>query len=71
MHGFERGRTLNLFCRVYITIYVSVCVPHFNGLSAMVGCWSSISIRRIIYKLLNMRLFDNTAVVLSGKVKRS
>ena len=36
----------------YITIYVGV--PHFNDLSALVGCWSSVYIRRIIYKFLNV-----------------
>ena len=35
------------FIYFYITIYV--CVPHFYYLSALVGCWSSVSIRRIIY----------------------
>ena len=53
----------------YITIYV--CVPHFYDLSALIGCWSSDSIRRIIYKFLNMCSFDYTAVVVSGKVERS
>ena len=36
----------------YITIYV--CVPHFYDLSALIGCWSSVSIRRIIYNILNV-----------------
>ena len=53
----------------YITIYV--CVPHFYDLSALVGCWSSVSIRRIIYKFLNVCPFDYTAVAVSGKVERS
>ena len=53
----------------YITMYV--CLPHFYDLSALVGCWSSVSIRRIIYKLLNLCPFDYTAVVVSGKVERS
>ena len=53
----------------YITIYV--CVPHFYYLSALVGCWSSVSIRRIIYKFLNVCPFDFTAFVVSGKVERS
>ena len=34
------------------------------------GCWSSVSIRRIIYKFLNVCPFDYTAVVVSGKVGR-
>ena len=53
----------------YITIYV--CVPHFYDLSVLVGCWSSVSIRRIIYKFLNVCPFDYTAVAVSGKVERS
>ena len=35
----------------YITIYV--CVTHFYDLSALVGCWSSNSIRRIIFKCVS------------------
>ena len=53
----------------YITIYVHV--PYFYDLSALVGCWSSVSIRRIIYKFLNVCPFDYTAVAVSGKVERS
>ena len=53
----------------YITIYV--CVPHFYDLSALVGYWSSVSIRRIIYKFLNVCPFDYTTVAVSGKVERS
>ena len=51
------------------TIYV--CVPHFYDLSALVGCWPSVYIRRIIYKFLNVCPFDYTAVTVSGKVERS
>ena len=53
------------FCSVY------VYVPHFYDLSALVGCWSLVSIRRIIYKFLNVCPFDYTAVAVSGKVERS
>ena len=53
----------------YITIYV--CVTHFYVLSALVGCWSSVSIKRIIYNFLNLCHFDYTAVAVSGKVERS
>ena len=53
----------------YITIYVYV--PHFYDLSALVGCWSSVSLRRIIYNFLNVCAFDYTAVAVSGKVERS
>ena len=34
----------------------------------LVGCWSSVYIRRIIYKFLNVCPFDYTAVAVSGKV---
>ena len=40
----------------YVTIYV--CVPHFYDLSVLVGCCSSVSIRGIIYKFLNVCPFD-------------
>ena len=33
-----------------------------------VKCWSSVSIRRIIYYFLNVFPFDNTAFTVSGKV---
>ena len=49
----------------YTTIYV--CVQHFYELFALVCCWSSVSIRRTIYKCLNVCPFDNTAFVVSGK----
>ena len=53
----------------YITIYV--CVPNFYDLSALDGCWSFVSIRRIIYKFLNVCRFDYTAFAVSGKIERS
>ena len=40
----------------------------FYELSTLVGCWSSVYIRRIIYKFLNVCPFDYTAFVISGKV---
>ena len=61
--------SLYIFIYYYITIYV--CVPHFYYLSAFVGCRSSVFIRRIIYKFLNVCPFDFTAVAVSGKVERS
>ena len=53
----------------YITIYV--CVPHFYDLFALVGCWSLVSIGRIIYKFLNVCPFDYTSFAVSGKVELS
>ena len=58
---------LKLYCN-NITIYVRV--SHFYDLSALVGCWSSVSIKRIIYKFLNVFCVF-TAVAVSGKVERS
>ena len=55
----------------YTIILLYVCVPHFYDLSAFVCCWSSVSIKRIIYKLLNVCPFDYTAVAVSGEVERS
>ena len=56
---------------IYFYITINVCEPHFYDLSTLVGCWSSVSIRRIIYKFLNVCPFDYTAVAVSGKVERS
>ena len=55
----------------YITMYV--CVPHFydHDHSALNGCWSSVSIRRIIYKFLNECPFDYMVVDVSWNVGRS
>ena len=52
--------------------YVHVCVrTTFYDLSALVGCWCSVSIRRIIYTFLNVFTCDYTVVAVSGKVERS
>ena len=48
--------------------YIHVCVPHFYDLYTLVGCWSLVYIRRIIYKFLNVCPFDYTAFAVSGKV---
>ena len=53
---------------IYYIITIYICLTHFYDLSALVGRWSSVSIRRIIYKCLNVCPFDYTAVALSGKV---
>ena len=50
---------------------VTGCHYNLHNLSTLVGCWSSVSIRRIIYKFLNVCPFDFTAVAVSGKVERS
>ena len=60
--------SLYILIYYYVTIYVGV--PHFYDLSALVGCWFSVSIRRIIYKFLNVCPFEYMAVAVSGKVGR-
>ena len=49
---------------------IYVRVPHFYDLSAFVGCWSLVSVRRIIYKFLNVCPFDYTLLRL-WRVERS
>ena len=56
---------------IYYYINIYVCVPHFYDLSSLVGSWSSVSIRRIIYKFLNVCPFDYTAFAVSVKVECS
>ena len=55
----------------YISLCMFVCVQHFYDLSGLVGCWSPVSPRRIIFTFLDVCPFDYTAVVVSGKVERS
>ena len=55
----------------YINVfyYTSICLGiTFYDLSALVDCWSSFSIRRIIHIFFNVCPFDNMAVEVSGKV---
>ena len=47
---------LIVLCRFAIVVY-----------SPLVGCWSLVYIRRIIYKFLNVCPFDYTAFVVSGE----
>ena len=52
-----------------INVFYYICLGiTFYDLSALVDCWSSFSIRRIIYNFFNVCLFDNMAVAVSGKV---
>ena len=53
----------------YITIYA--CVPHFYYLSALIDCWSSALVSRIIYKCLNVCPFGYTDVAIGGKAELS
>ena len=60
---------LSLFsCYRCVNVYLTLIFADFVSL---VGCWSSVSIRRIIYKFLNVCPFDYTTVAVSGKVERS
>ena len=52
---------------LYVFIAKDV-VLHFYKLSALVGCWFPVSIRRIIYKFLNASPFHYTAFAVSEKV---
>ena len=53
-----------------INVFYYICSGiTFKDLSALVDCWSSFSIRRIIYNFFNVCPFDNMAVVVSGKVR--
>ena len=58
---------ISLYICIYCFITLRLC-NNFYGISALVGCWSSAFIRRIIYKFLNVCPFDYTAFALSGKV---
>ena len=58
--------TLDIFD---INVFYYICLGiKFYDLSALVDCWSSFSIRRIIYKFFNVCPFDSMAVAVSGKV---
>ena len=62
---------MSLYILIYYNITIYVCVQHFYDLSTLVCCWFTVCIGRIIYKFLNVCLFDNMAVAVSGKVDRS
>ena len=52
-----------------INVFYYVCLDiTFYDLPALVDCWSSFSIRMIIYDFFNVCPFDNMAVAVSGKV---
>ena len=52
-----------------MNVFYYICLGiTFYDLSALVDCWSSFSIRRIIYNFFNVCPFDNMAVEVSGKV---
>ena len=56
------------FWYIYGFYHLTCLCNNFYGLSALVGCWSSVSIRRFIHTFLNVCPFDYTAFAISGKV---
>ena len=53
-----------------INVFYYICLGiTFYDLSALVDCWSSFSIRRIIYNFFNVCPFDYMAVAFNGKVR--
>ena len=67
----DEFKWMSLYIFDILLYYYNVCVPNFYELSALVGCSSSVSIRRTIYTFLNLCSFDYTVVAVSGKVERS
>ena len=69
---FQTGVTYSGGCLYIFLIYcfyhLTCLCNNFCGLSALVGCWSSAFIRRIIYKFLKCCPFDYTAFAVSLKV---
>ena len=70
MQSARNTAYFNGFFYIFLIYYITICVciPHFHDLSALVGCWSLVPIRRFIYKFVNVCPFDYTAVAVSGKV---
>ena len=60
----ERGKCIFL---IYCFYHITCLCNNFYGLSALLGCWSSVFKRRIIYIYLNVCPFDYTAFTISGK----
>ena len=59
---------MSLYILIYCFYHLTCLCNNLYGLSALVGCWSSASIRRIIYIFINGYPFDYTAFKVSGKV---
>ena len=70
-HFQTDGATLILadvfICFIYCFDHLKCLCNTFYGLSALVDCWSSTFVRRIIYKFLNICPFDYTAFAVRGK----
>ena len=58
--------------RYFWYTFILLCMFAYHifmtSISTLVGCWSSVYIRRIIYKSLNAGQFNNTVFAVSGKV---
>ena len=68
------GRSMACPIRMSLYIFLPYNIYHlcftcidFNDISAWVGCWFVVYIRRFIYKFLNVCPFDYTAFAGSGK----
>ena len=55
------SRSKKLLHVFWNTLYYLCLYTEFYTLSFLVGCWSSVFIRKIIYKFLDMYPFDYTA----------
>ena len=67
----QTARSTAYFYGCPYIFWYTIILLYMYDLSALVGCWSSVSIRRIIYKFLNACPFAYTAVAVSGKVEPS
>ena len=59
---------VSLYIFMYYFYHLTCLCNTFYGLSALVSCWSSAFVRRVIFKFLNVCPFDFTAFVVSKKV---
>ena len=72
----NRSRLPRLLLSLHESVRCNVFGIKFEGsipflFDVLVGCWSAVSIRRIIYTYSNVCPFDYTAAAVSGKVERS
>ena len=61
------GRCLHIFL-IYCFYHLTCLWNNFYGLSALVGCWSSVFIRRIIYNMLMCVLLNTQLLWLVGNM---
>ena len=70
-HFLPDGRITAYLYTFWYTVYHLACLCNNFMASRLVDVWSSVFIRGIIYKFLNVCPFDYTAFVVSGKVSIS